>query len=81
MYSLLNLIITFAVYLADEDVNKTSAQRRGSTIALPHSVIKQCHLQSTMISSVFSKEANIAHAQLRVQCSNLNGHLCNIFAR
>ena len=26
----------------------------------------------------FTKEANIAHAQLRMQCSNLNGHLHNL---
>ena len=27
---LLNLMIAFTVYLADEDVNKTSTQRRGT---------------------------------------------------
>ena len=26
----------------------------------------------------FTREANIAHAQLRMQCSNLNGHLYNL---
>ena len=27
----------------------------------------------------FTREANIAHAQLRMQCSNLNGHLYNLY--
>ena len=65
-YMHLNMIITYLMTLKTQIVLTLSCDK-----------IKPLAKRNELYNG-FTREANIAHAQLRMQCSNLDGHLYNL---